>query len=45
MLGYSKMIEEECGKHKLPYVDTSRDFSSAIQKATDYLIADVDQLD
>lgn len=44
MVGYSKMIEEECVKHRLPYVDTSRDFSGAIAKATDYLIADADQL-
>jgi hypothetical protein len=30
MIGYSKMIKEQCEKHNLPYFDTSKDFEKAV---------------
>jgi len=41
MLGYSKMIKKECEKHGLSYFDTSKDFSGAIEAATDSLVGDL----
>jgi len=41
MIGYSKMIKNECEKHGLSYFDTSDDFLGAIEAATDYLVGDL----
>ena len=30
MIGYSKMIKEECSKHDVPYFDTSTEFEGTI---------------
>ena len=40
MIAYSKMIEEECRKHGLPYFDTSIDFLGTIEAATSFLVGD-----
>jgi len=41
MIGYSKMIKNECEKHGLSYFDTSDNFLRAIEAATDYLVGDL----
>jgi len=41
MIGYSKMIKNECEKHGLSYFDTSDEFLGAIEAATDYLVGDL----
>ena len=41
MIAYSKMIKSGCGRHRLPYFDTSEDFLEAIEAATDYLVGDI----
>jgi hypothetical protein len=32
MIGYSKMIREECKKHSIPYFDTSNEFENTVQE-------------
>ena len=41
MIAYSRMIKEECEKHRLPYFDTSGDFQAATESATDFLVGRV----
>lgn len=41
MVAYSKTIKRGCEEHRLPYVDTSGDFLSAIEAATELLTADL----
>lgn len=41
MIGYSRMIKEECEKHGVPYFDTSGDFRAATEAATDFLVGRV----
>ena len=41
MIAYSKMIRNECNKHRLTYFDTSEEFSAAIEAATDFLVGDL----
>lgn len=43
MVGYSKTIKQECAKHSLPFFDTSRDFSAAIEAAAEYLVAKTEE--
>ena len=40
MIAYSRMINNGCDKHGLPYFDTSEDFLGAIEAAIDYLLGD-----
>ena len=42
MIAYSKMIRKGCEEHGLPYIDTSHDFTGAIDAATDCLVEDLD---
>ncbi len=37
MIGYSKMIKEECDKHNLPYFDTSKDLLKTVDEVIDCL--------
>jgi len=41
MIAYSKTIKTGCEQHGLAYIDTSADFSGAIQSATDFLAGDL----
>ena len=43
MIAYSKMVRSGCEQHRLPYFDTSDDFSGAIEAAADFLVGDVSQ--
>lgn len=38
MIGYSRLIRNGCEQHGLSYVDTSADFSAAIETATEHLV-------
>jgi hypothetical protein len=40
MIQYSRMIRADCRKHRLPYFDTSRNFSDAIEKAMASLLGE-----
>lgn len=40
MIGYSGTIRKGCEEHGLSYIDTSADFSAAVEAATDLLVGD-----